>query len=165
MKEKRSRGVTIFCWLVISYSSLIMVWVLYVLIMFHLSPQHFQGIIYKFIRPFFFTLFPMAMAVLLLRLNDIARKIFIVSAIVLSLLNIYTSIGYARHQVPKFVEKFNKERVEQYKQKGQEPPPAYTSLALVVLSIFFNLPRIIWIIIYIIGLILFTRPKIKEQFR
>jgi len=105
------------------------------------------------------------MAILLLRLNNTARKVFIIFAVIVTILALGATIIQSIYQTPKFIEKFKQNQVERYKQKGQEPPPLSMPLAFVVFSAFLNLPRIVCAIIYITGIILFTRPRVKEQFK
>ena len=164
--KKRSKGIAIFCWVMIFYSSLIMLALLYVLIRSHLPLQRFPGIIRHTGEILFFNLFPIILAILLLRLNNIARRVFIISAVIMIILDINMSIGYVKHQVPALVEKINQTQMEKYHQMGDTHSslPA-APIAFFIVSVFYNLPRIAWIIIYLIGIILFTRPKVKEQFK
>ena len=164
--KKRSKGITIFCWILIFYSSLNILWTLYVLVVTqsHLPLLYFSKIIYNFNKILFLNFYAMLMAILLFRLNNVARKLFIISAIILTILTINASINFSRQHTPKLIEKFNQDRIEQYKQKRETPPPVPAPLSFFALSSIFNLPRIIWIIIYAGGIILFTRPRIKEQF-
>lgn len=162
---KRSKGVTIFCWILIIYALLFILFDLYILVRAHFSLPYLLKAIYTCSRVLIASCFEIVIAILLLRLNNVARKIFIIYALILTILTIYTSISYSQHTVPQLIEKSNQEQIKICKQKGEIPRLPSATVQFIVFCTFFNLARLTWITIYVIGISLFTRPKVIEQFK
>jgi len=163
-ENRRSKGIAVFCWILLFYASLTMLWYLSILIIARFPLSYLPKAIAQNGLAYILTLFVILIAISLLRLSNMARRIFIILAVVLTISSISTSVAFSKRYVPQALEEFNQQQVERYEQKGETPQLLPTPVVYLVFSIFFNLPRVVWIVIFVSGIILFTRPNIKEQF-
>ncbi len=163
-KNPRSKGIAIFCGILISYASLKTLFFLYILLIAHLSLPSLLNAIAHASLPLILNLFEILIAISLLRLSNVARKVFIVYAVIFTIVSVNTSVMFSRKHVPQAIEKFKQHQVERYRQKGENPPAIPEPLAFIIVGVIINFPRVISIGIFVSGIALFTRRNIKEQF-
>lgn len=166
--SKPSAVIVLFCWIIIIYSVLDILLIVFIPVLVRVSSPYNLKYISHNIRFLAVCFFQVFIASLLLRLNEPARKVFIILAIIMTAVGINTSLHYYKQHSHNWSERFEvlkQNKMEEYKKTGKEfptPPPA--RFVVIVVGVLFNLARLVWVILYVSGIALFTRPKIRDQF-